>query len=541
MELLNLEVFSSLEEISIRYWSSSWGTEWEPHIVNVENAISFVSNFGRSSEGIHPFFVFSDRIHSIAIAIPWSGNWSLDIQFDGHLQLIINSDDPNLRSVRAIADSADWELAARKLLKDFRASQPSQSIASMKTEWNHWWPYEGGLITEDIFLHNAKVASECGIEVAVLDAGWFGEGDWEDLRGDWMVVNSKRFPSGLKSLSDRTRALGIEFGIWFEIETIGNKSSLLLEHPDYLATRDGETFKQICLGNPDAYEWALNSLSSVLDLTQATWIKLDYNLSSGLGCNCDNHGHSASHGHYAHIKGLYRLLAHIKYKYPNLIIEGCSSGGLRWDYGIARLVDYGFSSDRDWPEHALTVFWAASHFFPVEKILGWCDSEWLNPQIHQDFKLHNLRDDNYLNYILAISMLGGFGISQKLLDFTNSQKNILMKFLKIYKDDFRPRYQSNPEINFLTDQPGRELLGARTVAFAIKSDSLPPLITIFHLPGCTQNYVEYETEVEESKRYEVLNLVTQERSILQSNHGSLTLHIEPIPNTYALLTITPLP
>jgi alpha-galactosidase len=540
MQEIYLDFFTSLDQVKVKYWSSRWGTEWEPqeHLLNQE--LKLVADTGRSSEKYHPFCILSDSMNSFAIAIPWSGNWSLSIQRDmNRIKVIVDSDNPDIKAITAHSESSRWQDCAAILLREFRGRQKANQIPEMKIEWNHWWPYEDKLINEEIFLRNAQVAQECGIEVAVLDSGWFGAGNWEDARGDWSDINLDRFPSGLSSLAEKTRAIGVDFGIWFEPETVGLGSRAFKQHPDFLAQREGVSLNLLCLGNPDAFEWILSEMQKIIDLTNASWIKIDFNISPELGCDRDDHGHPAHEGHFRHVENFYELLRQIRLHYPKLTIENCSSGGLRWDYGVAELVDFGFSSDRDWPEHALSVFWAYTHFFPVEKFLGWCDSQWLGDQPNQNFSLQNVSDENYFHFIFGISLLGGFGISQRLEDFNSEQRQLLKKYVEVYKKYFRPKYQDQAVVKHLSDQPLRDNLGPRTVAFALESPNRPVLVCIFQLSGAKENKVQYPVEVITGD-FKVKNLITQAEQIITAINNLITFEIEIKPNSSFIFDVSPI-
>ena len=537
METTTLNYFHGSREVTLRYWSSKWGNEWEPHQIILGTPLVFVADTGRSSENFHPFFVISDTNNSYAYAIPWSGNWSVQIaRIGGSVQISLESENPNLVGIGAHVVSGLWEDATNQLLKDFREKHFATRKLAMKTEWNHWWPYEGTLINEDVFLRNAQVAQQCGIEVAVLDSGWFGSGAWEDHRGDWNQVNLTRFPSGLSGLANKTRALGIEFGIWFELESVGRESELQNKHPEYLAKRDGIPLETLCFANPHAFRWALGQLLQTIQDTKPSWIKFDFNHSPGFGCNRVDHGHTATDGHLLHIENFYLLLEKVRAEYPEITLENCSSGGLRNDYGMAQRVDFCFGSDRDWPEHALSVFWAHSHFFPAETFLGWCDSEWLADQPNQNFKLDTINVEGQLHFILAVTLLGGFGLSQRLENFTPEQRNILRTYVELYRPSLRPRYQNKASIKYLSDQPGRAQEGARTVGFAIETTMYPPLVMVFQLPGASETKITYAVNTD-GVSYEAVDLITGQHSEVISVDGNLVFDLPLAPNTAYLYEI----
>ena len=109
--------------------------------------------------------------------------------------------------------------------------------------------------------------------------------------------------------------------------------------------RDEKNLGAICLGNPKAVEWAFRILDQIISEYGIDWVKVDYNVDVGAGCNRTDHGHQAGDGLYEHHLGLYRLLTRIRQKHPHVVIENCSSGGLRIDLGLMK---YAMISSMKW-------------------------------------------------------------------------------------------------------------------------------------------------------------------------------------------------
>ena len=517
--------FDDLSLAQIHYWSSDWGTEWTPHHMSAELPLEIGVTAGRSSKGHHPFISIEDGSSAHFLAVAWSGNWQ--ISCTPHLrsiEILVKTDCDQTHLITKTVNSGGIDAAMREFIADFREFD-THGTPKLLTEWNSWWPYEDTDINEETLLANALRAKEAGIEVAVLDAGWFGpaakDSHWHHLRGDWDQRNIERFPSGLRGIADAVRKLGIEFGIWLEIEALGEKAQLAKIHPEFIAEHNGRNLQYVCLGNPDAFSWALNTSKSLVEECGASWIKMDFNVDPGAGCNRADHGHDSSLGLNAHLHNLYALLDTLKKDYPNLTVENCSSGGLRWDLAMASHVDVGFASDPDWPEHALSCFWAASLFFPPEKLLGWCDSQWRGENGHQLFTALESSDAD-LEFALSITLLGGFGISARLPDFSESKMQLVTRFVSIYKKFFRPRFQNSAYINHLTPQPERDLKGSRIVAFAIENETQSPLLAIYQLDGgSTQAVITYLPPKPEAF-YQIRNLVSDETLFL-SHQGTLTV------------------
>ena len=184
------------------------------------------------------------------------------------------------------------------------------------------------------------------------------------------LVNRERFPSGLVALGERTRAAGGLPGIWIEAEAVGAASRLRAEHPELLASRmdgrrpdpsyrrqtvsldpDDPTFLgYVCLGSEAGRAHVLASMDALVTTVGARWVKLDFNVDPDAGCTRTDHGHGAGDGLLRHYQGLYDVLDELRRRHPGLLLEACSSGGLRIDLGLARHVHAFFLSDPDHTE-----------------------------------------------------------------------------------------------------------------------------------------------------------------------------------------------
>ena len=167
-------------------------------------------------------------------------------------------------------------------------------------EWNHWWSYEDHSINEDVFRANVDVAAGLGIEVCTLDAGWFGPTDpdlhWYDYRGDWHLVNAVRFPSGLRD------SVGVCPPARHALRpVVRNRGARAARRAGRAASRvrrntRGRALGYVCFGNSAVRQWALATLERLIENYRLDWIKLDFNLDPGAGCNRTDHGHGLGDG-----------------------------------------------------------------------------------------------------------------------------------------------------------------------------------------------------------------------------------------------------
>ena len=191
----------------------------------------------------------------------------------------------------------------------------------------------------------------------MLDAGWYaGAGaenvfDFHSGLGRWQP-DPDRFPEGLQALTDYAHELGMRFGVWVEPERM-NLDVLEEEGADstWLATSGGQQVTdrtgQICLAGASGRQWLWDRLTSFIDQVHPDYLKWDNN--AWLNCDRDGHGHGASDGNFAHVTALYAMLAALRERYPDMLIENVSGGGNRLDFGMLRYTDVGWMDDRSGP------------------------------------------------------------------------------------------------------------------------------------------------------------------------------------------------
>ena len=205
----------------------------------------------------------------------------------------------------------------------------------------------------------ARGAKALGCELFVLDDGWFGErnNDTAGL-GDY-TVNRKKLPYGISGLARRIRSLGMEFGLWFEPESVNPDSTLYRTHPDWALT---DTFAPVLgrhqllldLTRPEVQDYIVEHVSRILDSAPITYVKWDMNR------------HSVALGAKAHeyILGLYRVLHRIFAPRPQILLESCSSGGNRFDLGMLCYGPQIWCSDDTDPIERLQIQENLSYLYP---------------------------------------------------------------------------------------------------------------------------------------------------------------------------------
>jgi alpha-galactosidase len=361
-------------------------------------------------------------------------------------------------------------------------------------EWNHWCPYTDKSINENIFMENVTVAKEMGMEICCLDAGWFGlppSGNdfWVGQRGNWDVENIVRFPHGIAWLSEQIHALGMKFGIWCEIEAVGEQALIAEEHPNWVACRKNRSLGYLCMGNPHVTEWAFAVLEKLIVHYHADWIKIDFNLNPGFGCDRLDHGHGAGDGLYEHYQGLYGLLDKVRDKHPHVMLENCSSGGFRIDLGMMGHMHKSYLSDDDYPDHALQVLWGAAGMLHPSACIHWAwsqtEEQCTRNGINNPYRVNM---ENYqLDFIIRIALLKCTGFSWKLNELDNRYKKRVSDHISYYKQ-IRYDYIRDGRFFRLTGQALRDGSGDRWNAYQfLHRDGLSALIFVFRLYGAEES------------------------------------------------------
>lgn len=405
-----------------------------------------VADDGRSSGEWIPWFALTNSSSGVFAGLVWSGRWQLQSgRDDAGVELslgiadfehyLLPGEEIELPGVVISGYEGDLDAGSQQWRNWIRASwTPATPEAWPWVQYNHWYAYYGD-IDQDRLYAEAELAAEAGCEVFVIDDGWFigrRPDSYHSGWGNW-VEDRMKFPDGLRAFGTRLGALGLKFGLWVEPERAAIDSPILTAHPDWITRRDGipatrpESDKgsvHLCFGNPTVQDWAIGAIVSVVRDYGVDWLKWDYNIGYGLGCNVADHGHQAGDGHWANTLGLYRVLAAIREQCPNLMIENCASGGHRVDLGMLRHTHTNWISD--YTNRAASCrqhTQGAGLFMPIAHLNSWV----LERRGEAEFR----------------SRFGGaFGVSWFLRDWSTQDRTTLRNAISEYKQ-FRPLLHGN--------------------------------------------------------------------------------------------------
>ncbi|MEM9599453.1 MAG: alpha-galactosidase, partial [Pseudomonadota bacterium] len=219
-------------------------------------------------------------------------------------------------------------------------------------------------VSEESVLALADEAADLGVEMLVLDDGWFqGRTDDRKALGDW-TADLNRFPSGIPNLTDEVRQKGLKFGIWVEPEMVSPDSDLYRAHPDWAITVPGRTPSlgrhqlTLDLSRVEVVDHIHGWLDALLRSAPIDYVKWDMNRNmTDLGSGAKAH---------RYMLGLYDLLERLTVAHPNVLFEACASGGNRFDLGMLSFMPQGWISDMCDPVGRLSIINGASYLFPTD-------------------------------------------------------------------------------------------------------------------------------------------------------------------------------
>lgn len=319
-------------------------------------------------------------------------------------------------------DFSDASAEVRRFAASRIAPSNARSARFPYVTWNSWFAYERNPTAAEM-AQELEAAARLGVEVFYIDYGWFRKS------GDWRP-DPEKFPGDtLLRLSRRAQELGLKFGLWLDFGEADAGSTLLREHPEFLARQPGESLRgidgQLPLCLHAAKEWLKTELVRIVRDYEVDWLKFDQPLI--VPCTNPAHGHdtSVSGSLFANTQALYDLLAHLRATYPGLVIENCFNGPGYLDYGVMRYTDTAWLTDEAGNRYIPMAdlqrrFTAALAGFPPFYLTQWLAIP--------------LTDSPHITAYNAVStMCGAWGLSLRLAGLSSEQAGTLRDLIAIYK------------------------------------------------------------------------------------------------------------
>ena len=279
----------------------------------------------------------------------------------------------------------------------------------------------------DRLVDLAERAAALGVERYVLDDGWFGarRNDLAGL-GDW-TVSPDVWPNGLHPLVDRVKALGMEFGLWFEPEMVNPDSTVARAHPEWIMQTggrlpiEGRHQQVINLGIPECYAYIRDAMVAILDEYEIGYLKWDHNRDL-VDAGTMPAGRAGVH---EQTLAFYRLVDELKAAYPGLEIESCSSGGARVDLGVLERCDRVWVSDCIDPLDRQQMTRWTTQLIPPE-LMG---AHVASGRSHTTGRVHDL------SFRAATAVFGHLGVEWDLAEATEAELEELGQWIRFYRSE----------------------------------------------------------------------------------------------------------
>ena len=278
----------------------------------------------------------------------------------------------------------------------------------------------------------AKDAKELGIEMLVMDDGWFGkrDSDYSGL-GDWFV-NEKKLKGGLKNLVEEVNKAGMKFGIWFEPEMISEDSDLYRAHPDWALTVPGRSFTRarhqlvLDFSREDVRTYIFDRMCEILESANIEYVKWDANRHLTDVWSAKLPADRQGEVFHRYILGLYDFLEKLTQRFPNLLIEGCSGGGGRFDAGMMYYHPQIWCSDDTDAIERLDIQYGTSFGYPISTVgshVSVCPN-------HQTGRSLSMKTRG------IVAMAGTFGYELDITRLSQEEKDMV----KIQVEEFKKYY-----------------------------------------------------------------------------------------------------
>ena len=445
-------------------FSGAWARERALHTRRLEYGIQAIdSTRGHSSHEQNPFIILkrpsADEFQGEAIgcSLIYSGNFLAQAEVESHgttrLMIGINP------------FGFSWELNPGETFQTPEAvlvyssqglndmSQTFHRLYRRRLARGYWRDRERPILinnweatyfnfTEEKLLQLASRAQKCGIELFVLDDGWFGArssskaglGDWE--------ANRDRLPNGLSGLAQKIEALGMKFGLWIEPEMVNADSDLFRTHPDWILQVPGRTpchgrYQYVLdFSRQEILDYIYEKIASILEGASISYIKWDMNRSLSDVWSRGVSARQQGEVFHRYILGVYQMYERLTTRFPDILFESCASGGARFDAGMLYYAPQGWISDDTDAIERLRIQYGTSYGYPISS-MGSHVSASPNHQLHRQTPLWTRANTAFFGtfgYELDLAQLGEDELSElKIQTAFMKQHRSLIQYGTFYR------------------------------------------------------------------------------------------------------------
>lgn len=434
--------------------SGCWARERHVKVRKLTYGITAVESMrGHSSHEHNPFIALKRRGtderkgEALGFSFIYSGNFLMQSEVDAH--------DVTRTLVGIHPDCFDWKLDAGESFQAPEAvlvysdqglngmSQVFHSLYQTRLARGYWRDKERPILinnweatyfnfTQERLVSIAKKAKECGVELFVLDDGWFGKRNSDRAGlGDW-VANPKRLSKGITGLAESIENLGMKFGLWFEPEMVNKDSDLYRAHPDWILSTPGRRESQgryqyvLDFSRKEVVDCIYEMMAKILSEAKVSYIKWDMNRSITECYSIALPKERQGEVFHRYILGVYDLYERLTLKFPHVLFESCASGGGRFDPGMLYYAPQGWASDNSDAASRMEIQYGTSFCYPISSI-GSHVSAVPNHQVFRTTPLHTRAN---------VAYFGTFGYELDLNKLSNEELSKVkdqIAFMKQYR------------------------------------------------------------------------------------------------------------
>lgn len=435
--------------------SGAWARERHIRKRTLEYGIQAIDSMrGHSSHEHNPFLVLKrpsateNQGTVLGFSLIYSGNFRIQAEVDTH--------DTTRITVGINPSGFDWKLDANESFQTPEAvmvysengmngmSQTFHKLYQKRLARGYWrdrprpilinnWEATYMDFTEERLLEIAGKAKECGVELFVLDDGWFGKRTTEHAGlGDWFA-NTDRLPNGISGLSEKIEAMGMKFGLWFEPEMVNKNSDLYRAHPDWIihtpnrSASHGRFQYVLDFSRSEVVDCIYGMMEKILSESRISYIKWDMNRSITECYSQTLPADRQGEMFHRYILGVYDLYERLTAAFPHVLFESCASGGARFDPGLLYYAPQGWASDDSDAIERLKIQYGTSLCYPISSI-GSHVSAAPNHQVMRNTPLHTRANAAYF---------GTFGYELDLNKLTEEEIREVkeqIQFMKKYRE-----------------------------------------------------------------------------------------------------------
>ncbi|RUR38804.1 alpha-galactosidase [Clostridium perfringens] len=433
--------------------NGAWGRERHVHDRSIkEGTQGFYSLKGASSAEFNPFLAlrrrntdeFSGEV--IGFSLVYSGNFMAEVDVDTYNQTRI--------MMGIHPDRFSWPLNLNEefytpevviVYSDKGLNYMSQVYHSlyreclMRGKWKNSvrpillnsWEALSFSIDEEKIKELATNASKLGVELFVLDDGWFGKRNNDNAGlGDW-IVNKEKFHNGLNEIIEYINKLGMNFGIWIEPEMVNKDSELYRSHPDWIIhdpnRKPSHTRNQYTLdfSRDEVVDHIYNQIEKLLSDYNISYVKWDMNRYITECYSKDKEANLQGTVYHKYILNVYKLYDKLTARFPNILFESCSSGGARFDPGMLYYAPQTWTSDNTDAMERIKIQYGSSLVYPLIS-MGSHVSESPNQQVFRETALETRAN---------VAYFGNLGYELDVNKLSDDEKEEIKKQIQFYKEN----------------------------------------------------------------------------------------------------------